>query len=148
MNLSEKTIIRFNTKYTINNKNGCWEWNGWKFRGGYGGFDILDKKLYAHRVSHEIYNGEIKYNLDVCHKCDNPCCVNPEHLFLGTPLENMHDAQNKGRLPKANHPSLSHYRNNGCRCTDCMELSKKYNIDNKEKIAKIRRKSYLKKTAS
>lgn len=92
------------------NKNGpmcealgtkCWIWTGWKFaETGYGGFDIQFKKNLAHRYSYEISIGEIPEGLNVCHKCDNPPCIRPDHFFLGTDTDNMQDATRKGRLPK------------------------------------------------
>lgn len=81
----------------VNKTERCWEWTA-ALRNGYGAFKI-NKKIYsAHRVSWELANGKIPANLFVCHKCDNPKCVNPDHLFLGTRSDNMKDAFKKGRL--------------------------------------------------
>lgn len=77
----------------------CWVWTGTKFN-EYGCFYILGKSFRAHRFSWVLKNGPIKYGLWVCHKCDNPPCVRPSHLFLGTRADNMRDAFKKGRLPK------------------------------------------------
>lgn len=87
-------------------KNGCWEWQGSKVN-GYGRMGADCKTEYAHRVSWLIYKGHIPPKLYVCHKCDNPSCVNPKHLFLGTAKDNMMDASRKGRvkIPKASHAS-------------------------------------------
>lgn len=77
----------------------CWEWQGTKTAAGYGVVHWHSKRLYAHRVSYELHYGKISPKDHILHRCDNPGCVNPGHLFLGTPLANTHDAIKKGRLP-------------------------------------------------
>lgn len=88
---------RFSGKYKINAETGCWEWVS-TFSKGYGQIRMSGKYLYAHRVAYELFKGPITDGLLVCHKCDNPRCVNPEHLFLGTHRDNVVDSINKGRF--------------------------------------------------
>lgn len=75
----------------------CWVYKFSKDRKRYGRFYIGRKSLGAHRVSYMIFKGDIDEGLFVCHKCDNPSCVNPDHLWLGTNEQNMQDKMNKNR---------------------------------------------------
>lgn len=88
---------RFLNKVIIKSSEECWEWKA-SYRGKYGVFKFNKKTIDAHRISYILFKGEIPKNMYVCHTCDNPKCVNPNHLFLGTHSDNMKDAFNKGRL--------------------------------------------------
>ena len=80
---------------------GCWTWTAACSRAGYGHLWVRGKCLLAHRVSWALHNGPIPPGLHVLHHCDNPPCIRPTHLFLGTPIDNMRDCAMKGRATKA-----------------------------------------------
>ena len=87
-------------------KKECWFWIAYCNEEGYGSFRFRDKVEKAHRVSWILFKGEIPEGKMVLHSCDKPCCVNPDHLFLGTDEDNKNDRQNKLRQARgSNHGS-------------------------------------------
>lgn len=76
---------------------GCWEWQGARVFCGYGVLNVGGRRIGAHRLSYELHNGPVPGGLDVLHHCDNPPCVRPDHLFLGTAKDNTQDMMAKGR---------------------------------------------------
>jgi hypothetical protein len=130
-------------------EHGCWLWTA-SFRiGGYGNFMFRGKPHKAHRVSWILTHGEIPDGALVCHSCDTPACVRPDHLFLGTHQDNMQDMNAKGRHHRPSmmtmckrglHPFQpgSYYKNkNGTRlCKECWrEYHAAYRLKAKAKKA-------------
>lgn len=75
----------------------CWEWVGGKTSDGYGLFGSKNRRVLAHRFTWSVTNGDISVGLSILHKCDNPSCCNPKHLFIGTQQDNVDDREFKGR---------------------------------------------------
>ncbi|MDV4166197.1 HNH endonuclease [Rhizobium leguminosarum] len=91
----EERFFRF-----VGLRSGCWKWIGSTDPNGYGRMNVSGKPILAHRISYTIHRGQIPKGMVVCHSCDNPNCVNPDHLFLGTQADNVTDMHNKGRAIK------------------------------------------------
>ncbi len=88
-------IARFHTKYEIDASSECWNWKASK--GRYGGMRVRGQPMGSHRAAWTLLVGEIPRGACVLHRCDNPRCVNPEHLRLGTQADNLKDMRAKGR---------------------------------------------------
>ena len=132
----DRALQRFSSRVHFNGD--CWEWTGFKDQDGYGKFESASEQR-APRVAWILFNGIIPAGAWVLHSCDNPPCVNPDHLFLGSPRDNTQDASHKGRLRGQNliecchgHPfdEINTYLTpqGGRRCKTCRRLAMaKYN---------------------
>lgn len=120
--LTDKQKKRFWSRVKIGEPDACWEWQAAKNKKGYGNATIKRKPFRSHRIAWALTNGPIFGNILVLHKCDNPPCTNPAHLFLGTHDDNMNDMAYKDRAAKGEkngqytHPESRTYGdNNGTR---------------------------------
>lgn len=97
--LTDSDKIRFESKFVKYDDSQCWEWLAFKNKKGYGAIMYGDiGNIAAHRFSYMLYVGDFDKSKFICHTCDNPSCVNPKHLFVGTASENMKDKIKKGRV--------------------------------------------------
>ena len=127
---------RIKAKSNICMKTECWLWNRYKNKEGRGYCHYKSTTIPASRVSYIAFKGYIYENLDVCHTCDNPSCVNPEHLFLGTDQDNANDRENKERgakgekikLSKLKNEMISEIRNSRRDGMSQQKIADKYNV--------------------
>lgn len=143
----------------------CWIWQGRVDRNGYGKFHVGSIFL-AHRYSYQLHNGPLAPGMFVCHKCDNPPCCNPDHLFLGTAADNIKDAAAKGRMARGERNAAHLYpdrvlRGSGHACSKLTEeqvrelrddyaaggvtqqqLAKRYNINNSTVCYILKRRTW------
>lgn len=100
--MKRSLLDRFQEKYSIDQTTGCWNWAGATDTNGYGALSVDGRCRKAHRVAYELFmhpipDGSGHHGTCVCHRCDNPRCVNPGHLFLGSVGDNNRDMHAKGR---------------------------------------------------
>lgn len=103
LTLTPQHITRF-WYYVDRSDEGCWEWTGSRLKRRntrtYGVVSFNGKSYSVHRIAWLLCNGEVPDGMYVCHRCDNPGCVRPDHLFIGTPKDNHDDMKQKGRAPR------------------------------------------------
>lgn len=148
MEISLEDQFRFIEKVKIMGPNDCWEWQASKNKLGYGHFRIFGSMKLAHRISWLIFNEKIPEKTLVCHSCDNPSCVNSNHLWLGSNKDNIKDRDLKIRqwqmkkthCSRYNHPlngnNLYITPSNSRSCKECVRINKRnYRLKLKEKNA-------------
>ena len=124
---------RFESRFVKKSMDTCWEWEGSRNRDGYGGLVVhLGSNKYktglAHRYSYELYKGKFDEQLLICHSCDNPSCVNPNHLFLGTCKDNLEDMVRKKR-------SCRGERNSHAKLTECQVIQIRSSHESTRKLS-------------
>jgi hypothetical protein len=119
-------------KVRVNPVSGCWEWTGANTTGGYGKIWLNGRHIGTHRAMYVHAVGAIPDKNDVCHHCDNPPCINPEHLFVATRLENIQDSMQKGRRAFGERSGMA-------KLTDANVLHARVRYANGDRIADLAR---------
>lgn len=131
-------------------ESGCWIWVGTVDKDGYGKKRYSDKgrvrRYSAHRLAYSAYNGDIPDGMMVCHRCDNPACVNPDHLFLGTAADNNADRDAKGRTYSRPEDATCHKGHplagdNLMKCGHCRQCSRERSRERYQKVRSDMRKN-------
>jgi predicted DNA-binding protein YlxM (UPF0122 family) len=143
---------RFERQYKVDDESGCWVWTGATEGGGYGTIGVNGGSMGAHRYSYKLHNGEIPEGAFICHKCHNPPCVNPDHLYAGDAKTNAQDAIDNGDWPELygeeqGHASLTNaeaesLRNEYAAGATVAELSDDYDVSAGSVSRIINGKSY------
>jgi len=120
-------VERFHSKYVVSSS-GCWLWQGHLDRKGRGNLRVGPRRVIASRLSYEIHFDAIPDGLFVCHECDNPQCVNPDHLWLGTHRDNTDDMIAKGRHRMCGRKDVQGERNSKAKLTtqDVFSIREKF----------------------
>jgi hypothetical protein len=116
--MPRKPLAERLSRYTVDEETGCWNWTSKKDQRGYGVLLVEGKYRNTHRLSHELHRGAIPVGMFVCHRCDNPSCMNPDHLFLGTHADNMRDKVSKGRQSRVPGGSMHGEKNGSCKLSE------------------------------
>lgn len=114
--------------YVQKRPNGCHVWVGARMAKGYGVFVFKGERYSAHRVAYTQSHGPIQHGMYVCHKCDRPYCVNPDHLFLGTHTDNMRDMATKGRGGKLSAKDVVNIFDRMANGEVCADIARSYNV--------------------
>jgi hypothetical protein len=152
MNPSDPTLEEARFWARVDKSGECWLWTGPRDKDGYGKANVRRRALRAHRVSWTMANGAIPEGLIVCHRCDTPACVRPDHLWLGTQLDNVRDMTAKGRRASGPRPAhrkggLPGERNPRATFTAEEVLDIRKRADGGETLASIRRAYGVSKNA-
>ena len=128
-------LCRLLAKCSPEPNSGCWLWTGSATDKGYGHMWFKGKYVKSHRISYMLHCGAIPDGHVVCHSCDVPYCINPDHLFVGTTKDNIHDCINKGRAkrgrvgrPKLSREQVSEIRSGPKHYGSGIKLARKYGV--------------------